>query len=198
MLAFGLQALVSLVLSIVAKYLEKPRNLNDFLRLGAENLSILATFRRVLDGIDLNDSPTTITKKVVVQIKEDFKDTILPAAQKHDQHGQGRIVTDDVGERATSIAQNIASRIVEQIKDNLKASVKSTISKTRKECWGCHRHFLRRRSGGGKGSSGGRSFAFKRGHEVSKEATVNMQYLVDGKRCSDNHRYLSTTDGRIH
>lgn len=133
MLAFGLQALVSLVLSIVAKYLEKPRNLNDFLRLGAENLSILATFSRVLDGIDLNDSPTTITKKVVVQIKEDFKDTILPAAQKHDQHGQGRIVTDDVGERATSIAQNIASRIVEQIKDNLKASVKSTISKTRKE-----------------------------------------------------------------
>lgn len=134
MLAFGLQALVSLVLSIVAKYLEKPRNLNDFLRLGAENLSILATFSRVLDGIDLNDSPTTITKKVVVQIKEDLKDTILSAAQKHDQHGQGRIVTDDVGERATSIAQNIASRIVErQIKDNLKASVKSTISKSRKE-----------------------------------------------------------------
>ena len=83
-LALCLQALVSLVLSIAAKFLEKPRKWEDFLGVSAEGASIWTMIGHITDQIEPNDSPSTITNKAIVQAKRDMKNIVFSARKKNE------------------------------------------------------------------------------------------------------------------
>ena len=72
-LAFGLQALVSLVLSIAAKLLEKPRTLDDLSKSAAEDTWALAVVRQLIEAVGSGDSLSTSAKKSLLQAREHIK-----------------------------------------------------------------------------------------------------------------------------
>ena len=104
MLAFSLQALVSLVLSLAAKFLEEP----DFLwkSPGPLHKDTIDCVRRAFGEANWKEPFTVVATNIARKIKEEIKTTILP---KH-LHTQGRSTNQAVN-RIDHLAAKISTHV---------------------------------------------------------------------------------------
>lgn len=116
---------MSLVLSIAAKFLEKPRSLDDFFGFGADSLGILAIVGHVTNEIDYSDSLSIITKKAVLRAQEDIKDIIRSAIPAYNtQNTNSRSLSDGQHGLAMNIMKKIVPIVDEQVKTNFRATIR--------------------------------------------------------------------------
>lgn len=114
---------MSLVLSIAAKFLEKPRRLDDFIGFNADSLGIWATVGHFINEIDHSESLPTIIKRAVVRAQEDIKDIIRSATVTYDmQNKTFRNISHDEG-----FIKQITKRVDLIVDEKLKMDLKATL-----------------------------------------------------------------------
>ena len=115
---------MSLVLSITAKFLEKPRSLHDSFELDTDSLSIRVTIGHIVNEIDRSDSLPAITRKALVRAQEDVKEIICSAIPIYDTQGKtSRSISDDQNGLMINIVEKIVAILDEQLKTDFRDAI---------------------------------------------------------------------------
>ena len=107
MLAFSLQALVSLVLSLAAKFLEEP----DFLwkSPGPLHKDTIDSVRRAFREANWKEPLPVVASNVARKIKEEIKTTILPKHLHTPGHSTNQAVSNRIDHLAAKISTHVSN-----------------------------------------------------------------------------------------